>query len=73
MANPSHLTLFRHGVVRSTSLGQIVALLAIAAFIGFLVSAPAGRSPSDTTLQSAPHKLTEDWRGNSARIRPYAE
>jgi hypothetical protein len=73
MANPSHSTPFRLGVGRLASLGQIMPILAIAGLLALLISAPAGRWPSETTMQSAPHKQTEDWRGNSAGIRPYAE
>jgi hypothetical protein len=73
MANTHQSTLSPHGIARSVSSGRVLALLALIGFMLILISAPAGRSPDATTMQSAPHKTTEDWRGNSASIRPYDE
>jgi hypothetical protein len=71
MTNTHQSTLFRHGIARSVSSGRVLALLAFVGFLLILISAPAGRSPDSTAMQSAPPKTTEDWRGNSASIRPY--
>jgi hypothetical protein len=71
MANTYQSTPFLHGIVRLVSMGRFLAVLAFVGFLLILISAPADLSPDATGIQSAPHKTTEDWRGNSGSIRPY--
>jgi hypothetical protein len=59
--------------MRSASSGRAVAMLALVGFLVLLISAPSGRSPNATAMQSASPTTIEDWRGNSARIRPYGD
>lgn len=73
MTNPHQSTLLLHGVVRSVPMGRVLALLAFGGILLIFISAPAGRTPDATALQSAPPQTIEDWRGNSASIRPQAE
>jgi hypothetical protein len=73
MTNPQQTTLSRQGFVRSASLGQALAILALAAVLAILLVVPQDRSPASEGFRSAPPKMIEDWRGNSASIRPYAD
>lgn len=69
MTNPQQTSLSRYGIVPSVSLGRILAVLALAGALTFLIAAQEGRPPASSDIQGGPPTVVEDWRGNSASIR----